>query len=210
MVKAIRFHEFGGPEVLKYEDVDVGDPGPGEIRLRHTAIGFNFLDALVREGKYPVLPELPSIPGGEAVGVVEAAGEDVDDIAVGQRIAYAGIFPGAYSEGRLIKASEAVVLPDSISDEDAAASFLKGMTVEYLVNRRPISGYSGSIRDRSSERRWVRTSSTLTWRMRRIPERCPPGRRSSGQPLRKRRRRRPRRAVAQHVQPAATFCMYRL
>ncbi len=135
MVKAIRFHEFGGPEVLKYEDVEVGDPGPEEIRLRHTVIGFNFLDALVREGKYPVLPELPAIPGGEAVGVVEAVGGNVADIAVGQRVAYAAIFPGAYSEARLLKARDAVALPDTISDEDAAASFLKGMTVEYLVNR---------------------------------------------------------------------------
>ena len=75
MVKAIRFHEFGGPEVLKYEDVEVGDPGPGEVRLRHTAIGFNFLDALVREGRYPVLPDLPAVPGAEAAGIIEAVGD---------------------------------------------------------------------------------------------------------------------------------------
>ena len=68
MVKAIRFHEFGGPEVLKWEDIEVGDPGPGQVRLRHTATGFNFLDALVREGKYPVLPELPAVPGAGAAG----------------------------------------------------------------------------------------------------------------------------------------------
>ena len=79
MVKAIRFHEFGGPEVLKYEDIDIGDPGPGELRLRHTAIGFNFLDARVREGKYPVLPELPAVPGAEAIGVVEAVGDGRED-----------------------------------------------------------------------------------------------------------------------------------
>ena len=77
MVKAIRFHEFGGPEVLKFEDISVGDPAPEEVRIRHTAIGFNFLDALVRSGKYPVLPELPAIPGAEGAGVVEAVGGDV-------------------------------------------------------------------------------------------------------------------------------------
>ncbi len=135
MVKAIRFHEFGGPEVLKYEDVEVGDPGPGEVRLRHTAIGFNFLDALVREGRYPVLPDLPAVPGAEAAGIIEAVGDGVDGFNVGQRVAYAANFSGAYSEARLLKASDAVALPDTISDEDAAASFLKGMTVEYLINR---------------------------------------------------------------------------
>lgn len=135
MVKAIRFHEFGGPEVLKWEDVDVGDPGPGEVRLRHTAIGFNFLDALVREGKYPVLPDLPAVPGAEAAGVIEAVGDGVDGFAVGQRVAYASGFSGAYTEARLIDAGAVVALPDAISDEDAAASLLKGMTAEYLVNR---------------------------------------------------------------------------
>ena len=135
MVKAIRFHEFGGPEVLKYEDVEVGEPGPGELRVRHTAIGLNYLDALVREGKYPVLPVLPAIPGSEAAGIVEAVGKDVEDVTVGQRIAYAVTIPGAYTEARLIDARHTVVLPDNISDEDAAASMLKGMTVEYLVNR---------------------------------------------------------------------------
>lgn len=135
MVKAIRFHEFGGPEVLKVEDIEIGGPGPGELRLRHTAIGFNFLDALVREGKYPLLPELPAIPGGEAVGVVEAVGEEVGGFSVGQRVVYAANVPGAYAEARLLEARHAVALPDAISDEDAAASFLKGMTVEYLVKR---------------------------------------------------------------------------
>ena len=135
MAKAIRFHEFGGPEVLKWEDVDVGDPGPGELRLRHTVIGFNFLDALVREGKYPVLPELPAVPGAEAAGVVEAIGAGVEGFAVGQRIGYAAGFSGAYSEARLLEARHAVALPDAISDEDAAAGLLKGMTAEYLINR---------------------------------------------------------------------------
>lgn len=135
MVKAIQYKEFGGPEVMKLVDIELGDPGPGQLRVRHTAIGLNFLDALIREGKYPVLPELPAIPGSEAAAVVEAVGDGVEGIEVGQRIAYAGILPGAYAEGRLIDAKEAVLLPDSISDEDAAACYLKGLTVEYLVNR---------------------------------------------------------------------------
>ena len=135
MVKAIRFHEFGGPEVLKFEDVEVGEPGPGEVRLRHTVIGFNFLDAHVREGKYPVLPDLPAVPGAEAAGIVEAVGDGVDGFAVGQRAGYATGFSGAYAEARLIAAASVVAIPDSISDEDAAASLLKGMTTEYLINR---------------------------------------------------------------------------
>lgn len=135
MVKAIRFYEFGGPEVLKNEDVEIGAPGPGEIRLTHKVIGFNFLDALVREGKYPVLPTLPAIPGGEAVGVVDAAGPEVKDFKVGQRVVYAGAGQGAYADARLLDAGKAIALPDNISDEDAAASFLKGMTVEYLTHR---------------------------------------------------------------------------
>ena len=135
MVKAIRFHEFGGPEVLKFEDISVGDPAPEEVRIRHTAIGFNFLDALVRAGKYPVLPELPAIPGAEGAGVVEAVGGDVKNLAVGQRVVYAATIPGAYTEARLIEAHHVVALPDAISEDDAAASFLKGMTVEYLIKR---------------------------------------------------------------------------
>ena len=135
MSKAIIFREFGGPEVLKFEDVEVGAPGPGQLRLRHTAIGFNFLDALVRMGKYPVLPELPAVPGAEAVGVVEAVGEGVSGFKVGQRVGYAGGFSGAYAEARLIDAAVVVAIPDAISDEDAAAALLKGMTAEYLVNR---------------------------------------------------------------------------
>lgn len=135
MVKAIRMHEFGGPEVLKWEDVEVGDPGPGQVRLRHTAIGFNFLDALVREGKYPMLPELPAIPGGEAAGVVEAVGGGVEGLTVGQRVAYGATFTGAYTEARLVDAASLVKLPDTVSDEEAAASMLKGMTAEYLINR---------------------------------------------------------------------------
>ena len=135
MVKAIRIHEFGEADVLKWEDIDVGDPGPGQLRLRHTAIGFNFLDIMVRKGLYPVLPELPSVLGTEAAGVVEAVGEGVDGFSVGQRVAYASTFPGSYAEARLIPVEQVVALPDDVSDEAAAASMLKGMTAEYLIHR---------------------------------------------------------------------------
>lgn len=135
MVKAIRIHEFGGPEVLKWEDIEVGAPGPGQLRLRHTATGFNFLDIQVRKGAYPVLPELPSVLGTEAAGVIDAVGPDVGGFSVGQRVAYASTYPGAYAEARLIAASDVVALPDGVGDEAAAASMLKGMTAEYLVNR---------------------------------------------------------------------------
>jgi len=135
MVKAICIHEFGDTDVLKWEDIEVGDPGPGQLRLRHTVLGFNFLDIAVRRGIYPVLPELPSVLGTEAAGVVEAVGAGVTGFSVGQRVAYAATLPGAYAEQRLIDASQVVALPDSVSDEDAAASMLKGMTVEYLIHR---------------------------------------------------------------------------
>ena len=135
MVKAIRIHEFGEADVLKWEDIEVGDPGPGHLRLRHTAIGFNFLDIMVRKGLYPVLPELPSVLGTEAAGVVEAVGAGVDEFSVGQRVAYASTFPGSYAEARLIPVEQVVALPDDVSDESAAASMLKGMTAEYLIHR---------------------------------------------------------------------------
>ena len=135
MVKAIRIHEFGEVDVLKWEDIDVGDPGSGQLRLRHTVIGFNFLDIMVRKGLYPVLPELPSVLGTEAAAVIEAVGDGVDGFSVGQRVVYASTFPGAYAEARLIDAAQVVALPDNVSDEDAAASLLKGMTAEYLIHR---------------------------------------------------------------------------
>jgi NADPH2:quinone reductase len=135
MVKAIRIHEFGDVDVLKWEDIEVGDPCPGELRVRHTVIGFNFLDIAVRRGLYPVLPELPSVLGTEAAAVVEAVGDGVTGIKAGDRVAYAATMPGAYAEARLIEASQVVVLPDGVSDEIAAASMLKGMTAEYLIHR---------------------------------------------------------------------------
>ena len=133
MTKAIRIHQPGGPEEMVWEEVAVGDPGPGEARVRHTAVGLNFIDVYHRTGLYP-LPALPATIGMEAAGVVEAVGDGVDDLAAGDRIAYAGP-PGAYSEARLMPAKRLVKLPDGIDDRQAAAMMLKGMTAEYLLHR---------------------------------------------------------------------------
>ncbi len=133
MTKAIRIHQPGGPEEMVWEEVAVGDPGPGEARVRHTAVGLNFIDVYHRTGLYP-LPALPATIGMEAAGVVEAVGDGVDDLAAGDRIAYAGP-PGAYSETRLMPAKRLVKLPDGIDDRQAAAMMLKGMTAGYLLRR---------------------------------------------------------------------------
>jgi NADPH2:quinone reductase len=134
MSKAIRLHQTGGPEVLKWEDVTVGDPGPGQIRVHHTAVGLNFIDIYHRTGLYP-LPALPSGLGLEAAGIVEAVGDGVTELQAGDRIAYASPPPGAYSEVRLLPADRAVKLPDAIDDRTAAAMMLKGMTAQYLLRR---------------------------------------------------------------------------
>jgi NADPH2:quinone reductase len=134
MTKAIRIHANGGPEVLRYEDVDVARPGRGEALIRHTAIGLNFLDVYYRSGLYPPPAGLPLIPGNEAAGVVVEAGEGVEGLAAGDRVAYAGPL-GAYAEERVIAADRLVKVPDGISDEQAAAIMLKGMTVEFLLRR---------------------------------------------------------------------------
>lgn len=131
--QAIRFDHVGGPGVLRLVDVDVGDPGDGEIELRHTAIGVNFIDTYHRSGLYPVA--LPSGIGSEAAGVVEAIGAGVLDVAVGDRVAYAGGPVGAYATRRVIAADRVVVIPGLVSDEVAAAAMLKGCTTEYLVER---------------------------------------------------------------------------
>ena len=131
MTKAIRFHKTGGPEVLVYEDVEVGNPGEGQARVRHHAIGLNFIDTYHRSGLYP-LP-LPSGLGLEAAGVIEAVGPGVDYLEAGDRVAYAGGPPGSYSEVRLIPAERLVKLPDAISYQTAAAMMLKGMTTQYLI-----------------------------------------------------------------------------
>ncbi|AVG15270.1 quinone oxidoreductase [Chromobacterium vaccinii] len=133
MSQAIVFTETGGPEVLRLQNAEIGPPGPGQARVRHTAIGVNFIDTYQRSGLYQ-LP-LPSGLGSEAAGVVEAVGEGVAGIAPGDRVAYAGGPLGAYSTERLIAAEHLVKLPDGVSDETAACAMLQGMTVEYLVQR---------------------------------------------------------------------------
>ena len=134
MTNAIQIHANGGPEVLRYEDVEVRRPGKGEALIRHTAIGLNFLDIYYRSGLYPPPAGLPLIPGNEAAGVVIETGEGVDTVKPGDRVAYAGPL-GSYAEERVIAADRLVKIPDGISDEQAAAMMLKGMTVAYLVLR---------------------------------------------------------------------------
>jgi NADPH2:quinone reductase len=134
MPKAIRIHANGGPEVLNYEDVESGHPGAGQILVRHTAIGLNFIDIYYRSGHYPPPGGFPLTPGSEAAGVVVETGQGVDWLKPGDRIAYA-VTTGAYAEQRLIDASHVVKVPDGISDEQAAAMMLKGMTAEYLLRR---------------------------------------------------------------------------
>ena len=133
MPHAIRVHETGGPEVLRWEAIEVGEPGPGEVRLRHLAVGLNFIDVYHRTGLYP-LP-LPFVPGLEAAGVVEAVGDTVEGIEVGDRVAYGAGPLGAYSEARLMPADKLVRIPSGVDDRSAAAMMLQGMTVEYLLRR---------------------------------------------------------------------------
>jgi len=134
MVKAIRIHKPGGPDALVWDDVAVGAPGPGQVRLKQTAIGLNYIDVYHRTGLYP-LPELPTPIGLEAAGVVEAVGEGVTELAVGDRVAYASPPLGAYAEARLMPADRLIKLPDQIDDRHAAAMMLQGMTVQYLIRR---------------------------------------------------------------------------
>jgi NADPH2:quinone reductase len=133
MPKAIRFHQTGGPEVLRLDDVDVPAPGPGQARVRHRAIGVNFLDTYHRSGLYP-LP-LPSGVGSEAAGVVEAVGDGVAGVKPGDRVGYCMGAVGAYSEVRNVPADRLVPLPDDVDDRDAAALMLKGLTVQYLFRQ---------------------------------------------------------------------------
>ncbi len=134
MPKAIRMHQTGGPEVLAWEDIEVGDPGPGEVRVGHTAVGLNFIDCYFRSGTYAP-PSLPLVPGFEAAGVVEAVGEGVDAVKAGDRVAYATAPIGAYAEARLVPADSLVALPAGLNDADAAAVMLKGLTAHYLLRR---------------------------------------------------------------------------
>jgi NADPH2:quinone reductase len=132
MSKAIVINQTGGPEVLRWVDYDPGQPGPGEVRLRHEAVGLNFIDVYHRTGLYP-LPSLPAVPGMEGSGTVEAVGDGVTEVAEGDRVAYAGLPPGAYAQVRRIPADRLVKLPESIMTRQAAAMMLQGMTARYLL-----------------------------------------------------------------------------
>ncbi|HEX5341297.1 MAG TPA: quinone oxidoreductase, partial [Duganella sp.] len=133
MVKAIRMNRVGGPEVMELVEVDLPPPGPGEVRMRHEAIGLNYIDVYHRTGLYP--QPLPGALGVEGAGVVEEVGEGVTDLKVGDRVAYGGRPLGAYSEARNIPASQLLVLPEKIDFETAAAMMLQGLTVQYLFHR---------------------------------------------------------------------------
>ena len=135
MEKAIRFHATGGPEVLRLEDVAVGEPGPGEVRLRHVAVGLNFADTYFRNGTYPI--PLPAGMGVEAAGIVEAVGTGVTNVAVGDKVTYTGFLNtlGAYSTARIIAAAPLIKLPEGIDCETAAAMTMRGLTSAYLMRR---------------------------------------------------------------------------
>ncbi len=137
MVKALRAARAGGPEVLSFDDVEVGDPGPGEVRLRHSAIGVNYIDTYHREGIYPG-SSFPRILGVEGAGAVVAVGSNVKGVKVGDRVCYP-LAPGSYCEERLIKADLLIPVPDGVSDDEAAAAITKGITVHHLFTRvRPV------------------------------------------------------------------------
>ncbi|MEH6724638.1 MAG: quinone oxidoreductase [Hyphomicrobiales bacterium] len=134
MTKAIVVRETGGPEVLKYETIELADPRQGEALVRHTAIGVNFIDVYFRTGLYPSPTGMPFIPGNEGAGVVEAVGPGVTEVKVGDRVAYVGPI-GSYAESRIVPADRLVVLPDDISDKTAAAMMVKGITAQFLLCR---------------------------------------------------------------------------
>ncbi|OJA79821.1 quinone oxidoreductase [Burkholderia ubonensis] len=135
MAHAVRFHQTGGPDVLRWETVEVGDPGPGEVRVKHAAVGLNFADTYFRSGLYPV--PLPSGIGVEAAGVVEAVGDGVTHVAVGDRVTYTGFINtlGAYSTERLVPAAPLIKLLDAIACDTAAAMTMRGLTSAYLLRR---------------------------------------------------------------------------
>ncbi|RUQ37351.1 MAG: quinone oxidoreductase [Candidatus Competibacteraceae bacterium] len=134
MAKAIRIHEYGGPEVMRWEEVEIGEPGPGQLRVRHGAVGLNYIDIYHRTGLYS-LPALPWTLGMEGAGQVEAVGDRVSEFKVGDRVAYASPPVGAYAEARLIPADRVVALPTAIDDRTAAAMMLQGMTAQFLLRR---------------------------------------------------------------------------
>ena len=133
-MRAIRIHRVGGPDALSLDEVDVPTPGPGEVLVRHTAIGVNYIDTYHRSGLYPQ-PNLPQTLGVEAAGVVEALGKKVRGVKLGDRVGYVSNAPGSYAELRVVSADRLLPLPEGIADETAAAMLLKGMTVEYLIRR---------------------------------------------------------------------------
>src|SRR5919198_741827 len=131
-VYAVRVHKTGGPEELRYEEVEIGKPGAGQVRVCHAAIGLNFTDIHFRTGRYP-LPGLPHVIGMEAAGVVEEVGAGVMELRAGDRVAYAAETPCAYSQQTVMPISRLVKLPDWLDDETAAATMLKGLTAQYLI-----------------------------------------------------------------------------
>lgn len=133
MTNAIRIHEHGGPDVMKWEAIEVGNPGEQEMRVRHTAVGLNYIDTYHRTGLYKI--PLPSVIGREGAGVVEAIGAAVTEFKVGDRVAYASAPIGSYAEGRLIAADRVVKIPNNVTDQQAASIMLKGMTAQYLIRR---------------------------------------------------------------------------
>ncbi len=130
---AIRIHEHGGPEMMKWEAVEVGDPGSGEVRIKHTAIGLNYIDTYHRTGLYKI--PMPTVLGREGAGVIEAVGAGVSEFKIGDRVAYASSPIGSYSEVRLMPAERVVKVPDNVTDQQAASMMLKGMTAQYLLRR---------------------------------------------------------------------------
>lgn len=133
MTHAIIMNEAGGPDVLKWQVVDTPEPGPGQIRIHQTAVGLNYIDCYHRSGLYPL--DLPASIGMEAAGTIDAIGDGVTTLSVGDRVAYASAPPGAYTQSRVIAAERVVALPDSINEDTAAAMMLQGMTVQYLLRR---------------------------------------------------------------------------
>lgn len=133
MPYAIRIYEHGGPEVMKWEEIPLQEPGPGEVRLKQTAIGLNFIETRQRSGVYKV--PLPGSIGMEACGIVEAIGEGVTEVKAGDRVAYAMGAPGSYTESRIIESKRLIPVPDWVTDEQAAAVIMKGLTAMYLIKR---------------------------------------------------------------------------
>src|ERR1043165_7832169 len=142
-MRAIQIDRFGDTDVMHMAEVPLGDPGPGEVRVRHHACGINFIDIYHRTGLYAM--PLPLVLGSEAAGVVDAVGAGVTHLAVGDRVAYAARTPGSYAEARVLPAIPVVVLPDSIDFETGAAMMLKGLTVEYLLRRTRVELKAGDV-----------------------------------------------------------------